>query len=290
MAHLDYSAVFLVVVTVIVFFVPVFILFPPIPVDHSDALRQTHSKLGRPLRESNLRSQYDKRHQPQPGKTPKIESLHIYPIKSCRGIEVDKTRILPTGLEHDRLFMFAQLTSKATSNSTGKGDEAASSRVWEFLTLRQLPLLANVKVDIWLPDPNKKSRQLGYLEGGFVVVRFPWQDKGLRGFAQLVAAKFSRGLSAVSEKEFVLPLEFPSKEEITARGYEFANVKIWVDIANALNMSRELPPELATYLGVKNRLGIFRSDPFNRRVVFRCAPRKETLGYQTEVDFHDAVS
>lgn len=290
MIQFDYGAIFLMVVTIIVFVVPVFILFPPIPVAYSDALRQTHSKLGRSPRESNLRSQYAPRHQPQPGKAPKVESLYIYPIKSCRGIELDRSRVLPTGLEHDRLYMFAQLKNARTSTTTEAGGQTGPNRAWEFLTLRELPRLANVKVDIWLPDINKKSRQLGSLQGGFVVVRFPWQDKGILGLIQLVAAKLSRGLSAVTEKEFALPLEFPSKQDIDASGYEIEHVKIWVDIPGALNMSKELPAELATYLGVRNPLGIFRSDPLNRRQVFRCAPRKETLGYQLEVDFQDAVS
>lgn len=286
----DYGAIFLIVVTIIVFVVPVFILFPPIPVAYSDALRQTHSKLGRPPRESNLRLQYDPRHESQPGKVPRVESLYIYPVKSCRGIELDRSRVLSTGLEHDRLYMFAQRKSSPTSTFTEAGGQTGANRAWEFLTQRELPLLANVKVDIWLPDTTKKSRQLGSLQGGFVVVRFPWQDKGLSGLIQLIAAKFSRGLSAVTEKEFVLPLEFPSKQEIDAMGYTIEHVKIWVDVPCALNMSKEIPAELAAYLGVKNQLGLFRADPLNRRQVFRCAPRQETLGYQPEVDFQDAVS
>ncbi|KJK80268.1 hypothetical protein H634G_04507 [Metarhizium anisopliae BRIP 53293] len=259
----DYGAIFLMVVTIIVFLVPILILFPPVPVDHSDALRQTHSKLGRPQRESHLRSQYDARHKPQAGKTPKIESLYIYPIKSCRGIELDRAKVLPTGLEHDRLYTFAQLKPKSTSAVTEP-------------------------VDIWLPDAGKKSRLLGSLQGGFVAVRFPWQERGFLGLVQLLVAKLSRGWSAVPEKEFILPLEFPSKQEIDARGYKFANVKVWVDAPYALDMSNELPAELATYLGVKHSLGIFRSDPSARRKVFRTAPRNEMSGHEAEIDFHDA--
>ncbi|KFG79203.1 MOSC domain containing protein [Metarhizium anisopliae] len=284
----DYGAIFLMVVTIIVFLVPILILFPPVPVDHSDALRQTHSKLGRPQRESHLRSQYDARHKPQAGRTPKIESLYIYPIKSCRGIELDRAKVLPTGLEHDRLYTFAQLKPKSTSAVTEPGAQRDSSSAWEFLTLRQLPLLANVKVDIWLPDAGKKSRLLGSLQGGFVAVRFPWQERGFLGLVQLLVAKLSRGWSAVPEKEFILPLEFPSKQEIDARGYKFANVKVWVDAPYALDMSNELPAELATYLGVKHSLGIFRSDPSARRKVFRTAPRNEMSGHEAEIDFHDA--
>ncbi|KHN98123.1 MOSC domain containing protein [Metarhizium album ARSEF 1941] len=284
----DYGAIFLVVVTIIVFLFPVLILFPPVPVDHSDALQQTHSKLGRSQRDSDLRSQYDARHQPQAGKKPKIESLYIYPVKSCRGIELDSTKVLPTGLEHDRLYMFAQLKPKSLSTVAPDGAATDSNGAWEFLTPRQLPLLANVKFDIWLPDAGKKSRLLGSLQGAYLAVRFPWQQRGVVGFVQLVVAKLSRGWSAAPEKEFILPLEFPSKQEIDARGYRFENVKIWADVPYALNMSNELPAELATYLGVKNPLGIFRSTPLDRRKVFPNTSGNEMSGHETEIDFHDA--
>lgn len=292
MADGNYSAVFLMAVTMLVFLVPIFIIFPPIPVDPSDALRQTHSKLGLPPHQSNLPSQHTSSTQkqqepPQSARKPTIKSLFIYPVKSCRGIELERSKVLPSGFEHDRLYTFAQ--PKPPKAAAPPGTQAGQSHAWEFLTLRQLPLLANVKVDVWLPDASKKSRQLGPPDATrFLLVRFPWQAPGWRGAVQLLAAKLSRGLGAVPEKQFLLPLDFPSREEIEARGYEFADVKVWMDVTRALNMSRDLPPELATYLGARHKLAIFRSDPSNRRRVFRCAPRRETLGYQPVVDFQDA--
>jgi uncharacterized protein YcbX len=35
-----------------------------------------------------------------------IASLHIYPVKSCRGIDLASARLTPTGLEWDRRWMF----------------------------------------------------------------------------------------------------------------------------------------------------------------------------------------
>lgn len=35
----------------------------------------------------------------------RIQSLHVYPVKSCRAIDVDAARIGPRGLEHDREWM-----------------------------------------------------------------------------------------------------------------------------------------------------------------------------------------
>jgi hypothetical protein len=158
---------------------------------------------------------------------------------------------------------------------------------WEVLTLRQAALLANVKVDLWLPDVTKKSRELGHVDGGFVVARFPWKDAGLRGIVQTIAAKLSRGMAAVPEKEFLLPLEFPSPEEVKARGYSYADIRVFADTPKALDMGVELPPELRTYLGVANDVTLFRMDPSLRREVTYMAPAKKEVGYQTEIDFQD---
>ena len=52
-----------------------------------------------------------------------VSSLHVYPVKSCKGIAVDSSKMLSTGLKHDRGWML----------------------VWpngNFLCQRQLPTLA----------------------------------------------------------------------------------------------------------------------------------------------------
>jgi uncharacterized protein YcbX len=120
------------------------------------------------------------------------------------------------------------------------------------------------------------------------VVRFPWTDAGFKGTMQRVIAKLNRGWRAVPEIEILLPVEFPSQAEIAARGYGYADVKIWNEVTSALNMGKEVPKELALYLGAKHELGLFRMDPEKRREVFRCAPLKEDVGHQPIVDFHDA--
>ncbi|PHH77547.1 hypothetical protein CDD83_4104 [Cordyceps sp. RAO-2017] len=74
----DWSSVFLVAVTVAVFLVPVFILFPPLPVERRDALRQTHRRLGLRRGDSNLAR---RAHHGAPAR---IQSLHVYPINSNR--------------------------------------------------------------------------------------------------------------------------------------------------------------------------------------------------------------
>ncbi|KAH8173027.1 MOSC domain-containing protein [Sarocladium implicatum] len=280
--NLDPVPLLLVAVTVVVFVVPIFILFPPVPVDTDDVLGQTHSKLGLDPTTSNLPKRISGSAALKE-RAPKVQSLWIYPIKSCKGIEVVRSNVLPTGLEHDRLFTFAMLGGTTPANGQ------QPDNVWKFQTQRQLPLLANVTTDIWLPDINKESRALGRPKEGFLVVKFPWTDAGWRSVSQRFVAKLSRGWSAVPKKEFILPLEFPSSEEQKQQGYEFGEVKVWKETVSALNMSKEIPPELSQYLGAKGKLGLFRMDPeVRQREVFRCAMTKDALGYQPIVDFQDA--
>ncbi|KAJ9138934.1 hypothetical protein NKR23_g8223 [Pleurostoma richardsiae] len=300
-ASLDASAVFLLIVTLCGFLLPVLLIFPPVPPRRSDALLETHVKLGIiDPRESNLRDQHspDAAAAGAGGNTGRIKSLHVYPVKSCRGIEVTRARVLPVGLEFDRLFMFAQLKSQfpaAVASAVGDPTQEQQQHRWEFITQRQFPLLATVTVEVWQPDLAKCRTKGG--GGGkpgadstrsFVVLRFPWQDAGPLGWLSWVAAKLARGLRADPEKELVLPLEYPTAEEIRERGYPVERVRIWKETVEALNMACELPPELRLYLGVSNELALFRVDPARLREVYRCAPRREQAGYQPVTGFQDA--
>lgn len=296
-ALFDPTAVILFLTTVVVFVIPVFILFPPIPVERSDALRQTHTKVGIPASHSNLRAQTSPDHNHQPGKAGKIQALYIYPVKSCRGIEVEHSKVLPKGLEFDRLFAFSRQKSRPIPapipSDEGQVEQPSQPKQhpqWEVITLRQVPLLANVKVDLWLPDASKTSRQLGRVGGRFVVIRFPWRDSGPRGMIQWLSAKLSRGLSGIPEKEFMLSIDFPSPNDIKASGYQYEETLLFNKSVQALNMKNEVPPELGLYLGVTVPMTIFMIDPAQQREVFRNAPRKDDAGYQPVIDFQDAVS
>ncbi|KAL7899245.1 hypothetical protein HDV64DRAFT_223707 [Trichoderma sp. TUCIM 5745] len=285
-ALFDSTAIVLLLTTVVVFSIPIFILFPPIPVEHGDALQQTHSKVGIPASESNLRNQTSPTHNYQPDKAGKIQSLLVYPVKSCRGIEVTNSKIFAKGFEFDRLFTFARQRANRPVTSREEGEQPKKPQ-WEILTLRQAPLLANVQVDLWLPDASKTSRLLGRVGGRFIVVRFPWKDAGLRGMIQWISAKLSRGFSGIPEKEFMLSADFPSPGEIKTRGYQYEDTRFFDDTVHALNLRNEVPPELARYLGVSVPMTIFMIDPAQRREVFKNAPRKEDLGYQPMTDFQD---
>ncbi len=62
-----------------------------------------------------------------------IAGLYVYPVKSCRGTEIEESLLLDTGLEHDREWMVV----------TPQG---------RFLTQREEPRLALVDVDL---DPRR---------------------------------------------------------------------------------------------------------------------------------------
>lgn len=47
-----------------------------------------------------------------------VRSLHIYPVKSCRGIDVDDAEIAATGFRHDRQWMVAGLDGGFLSQRT----------------------------------------------------------------------------------------------------------------------------------------------------------------------------
>lgn len=284
---LDASSIFLLSITILAFLIPVVVILPPVGLQKADALVQTHTKAGVDGSKSNLKKQFSAEHSPQANEPPKVQSLVIYPVKSCKGIELTRSKVLPSGLQFDRLFTFAQLKSPfpVAVNST---DDEKSQHKWEFITQRQFARLANVTVDLWLPDEMKLRKQSMKSKEAFLVIRFPWKEDGWRGLYSTITAKLQRGRAAEPEIEILLPVDFPSEAEIKENGYTFENVKIWKETVNALNMERELPSELQRYLGVSNKLGIFRIDPDQLREVYRCAPTKDEAGYQPVTGFQDA--
>ena len=75
---------------------------------------------------------------------PVIHSLHIYPIKSCRGIQYDRVELVKTGFKYDRHWMLV--------NKQG-----------EFLSQRQHPEMAKIKTSIsdhslWVSCPDKTEQ------------------------------------------------------------------------------------------------------------------------------------
>ena len=79
----------------------------------------------------------------------RVESLHVYPVKACRGIDCAEVALGPLGFEHDRRFAFAGANGIA-------------------LTQRDQPLLATIV-------PSVEARALRLDLGGLAQVEFPFE-------------------------------------------------------------------------------------------------------------------
>lgn len=252
-------------------------------------------KLGLKI-ESNLVNEFDKKFSRGfPASTEetsaewwRIKSLWIYPVKSCRGVELGRSNILATGMEFDRQFTFAQLKSPfpLPSDATESGQNAHR---WEFITQRQFAQLARVRTQIWAPDPSVHSYEPHCQDvenGGVLIISFPYQQPGWKGKLAYLGARVK---GAVPEKSFRVPFD-PTQDQIEKSGYKYEKMTIWKDTVNALNMEVEIPEEMRNFLGISNKLGLFRVDNQELRKVFRCAPKAEELGFQPVTGFQDAVS
>jgi len=99
-----------------------------------------------------------------------LSSLTYYPIKACRGFEVDSSNIERMGLEHDRRMMVV----------TPEG---------EFLTQREFPKLALVTPDLkddilTLSAPGFDSTRLSIRTTGFSWRVNIWKSKGVQAIDQ----------------------------------------------------------------------------------------------------------
>lgn len=255
-------------------------------------------KLGLRVR-SNLADEHDNRYVfdeqrgKESGEPCRVKSLWIYPVKSCRGIELNRGDIVSTGMQFDRTFSFAQLKSPfPVSLETPEAEK--SKHYWKFMTQRNFPLLAQVKTEVWLPDPASptySTKDPNIEAGGVLVIKYPYDDDGLRGIMGRIWAALG---GEQPHHSVQLPLN-PSAEQIHQSGYTLERMEIWKDSPMSLNMgstigknSKLFLEELQAHLGCTNPLALFRVSDAHYRQVFRCAPRREQLGWQPQVGFSDA--
>ena len=254
--------------------------------------------------QSHLADEYDKRYRiqaPAEGHlngsaktTAVVKSLWVYPVKSCSGIELDRGSIVATGMEYDRLFCFAQLKSPFPV-SLHTPDAEKSKHQWEFITQRKFSSMALIKTELWVPDIRSPTYSLALPEvksGGVVVIRFPSvSHTGLMGtLSNVWTAMGGKG----PERVVHIPLN-PTAQQIEENDYELEEMKIWKDTPQCLNMGTTIAPrsqlfleELQALMGCTNPLALFRIASEHPREVYRCAPRKEMLGWQPKVAFGDA--
>ncbi|CAK7568540.1 MAG: hypothetical protein SEPTF4163_006533 [Sporothrix epigloea] len=290
---LDPNALVMLLATIFGFVLPILWIYPPVAPRPSEFLNETHSKLGSATanldRDESASAQFNASKMPPAATGDKpsghIVSLRVYPIVSCPGIQVARSRVLSTGLEFDRLFTFAQLQSPfparagTVMKSNGHqendrdGDEASDDKLgdWKVIDQRQFPRLASLQVELWCPDltkirrvrdnlrPDERAAREPSMREQYVVVRYPWQEAGWLGRWEWVVAKLLHGWRAVPEVEMVLPVAPPTSSNtkgLTTVKYEL--VQLSGRSVYAVDLSAELPRSLQLYLGVSNRLGLLR--------------------------------
>ncbi|RPA90083.1 hypothetical protein L873DRAFT_1831790 [Choiromyces venosus 120613-1] len=183
----------------------------------------------------------------------RVKSLWIFPVKSCRGIEVAEARVVPSGLEHDRQFMFAEW----------KQNPKTGDHEWIFITQRQYPKMALITTEIYLEGENN----------GNLHITFPLKTR-LPFLKQARTIRFP--LLASEDLKTMYPLK---------------QIGIWkeqplaYDISSAVEMELK---ELSAHLGTKGPLALFRVCPDELREVYRNAPTVDEAGYQPVTGFADA--
>ncbi|KAI5366319.1 Putative molybdenum cofactor sulfurase, pyruvate kinase-like, insert domain superfamily [Septoria linicola] len=199
-----------------------------------------------------------------------VKAIFVYPIKSCRGVELQRAGVTSTGLVCDRVFSFAQLVSTDTSHQ------------WRFITQREFPKLALLNTELWLPNPDQDDNQVDRIQswaanGGCLVVKFPYPTD----------SRFGQISETVTIK---LPLN-PTFERSIAKQYEEENITVWTECPLAINITNEIDaPTLAKlkyFLGVSNPLGLFKQNDDELRKITRSLPG-ESEGEDYRVGFPDA--
>ena len=248
--------------------------------------------------QSHLYDEHDERysgrgHGKEDGDTTwRVKSLWIYPVKSCRGVELNRGTVIGTGMEYDRQFCFAQLISKFPVAHDAPSEEKLEHK-WKFITQRSIAAMAMIKTEVWLPDPScptYSKRHPNVQSGGVLVIKFP-KLKVANGITKKIIDSVT-SLIATLEHSVHIPFD-PTPEQIAKYDYSTDDMEIWKDSPKSLIMastdrSESWIQDLRFYLGITNHLALFRVSKEESREVYRCAPRKEEIGYQSQVGFQDA--
>ena len=208
-----------------------------------------------------------------------IKALFVHPIKSCGAIELANVALDGAGMLWDRKFAFAELLPSASKQD---GSEAEQKPKWTFRTLRQpgFEKMAKIRPEIWLRDGMISSKDQNAEADGFMIVKFPYIPSGPLALLD----RFLLWMDLIDdESAFRVPL-VPGRDH----KYPVEEVTIWKDSPKWLNYGEYVPASFQSWLGAKHPITLFRVDPQSYREVFRCAPRKEQVGYQPTVGFADA--
>jgi uncharacterized protein YcbX len=284
-------------------------------------------RFGLPQGQSNLKDQFRESSSTDSKKIARIKALFTYPIKSCRGVELPASEVESTGLRYDRMFTFAQLHSKQASTETVREPSTDWQHEWRFITARELPRLALVDTELWVPDlrteaPKKPSSHVRHISDD--------SDRGRSRSRKGTVVLESAGIDAERRRELSIPfiasdwqsnggclvISFPYEPDLNPFGlrtetvtikvplnptperaetklYTTENVTVWKDRPQATNMTHEIDKasldKLRYFLGVSKPLALFRRDDTCLRPVTRNPPDDLADG-RFEIGFPDSYS
>lgn len=260
-------------------------------------------RLGIPNAKSNLSDEYKARYsqgtqEPQVNSCGKsswnVKSILIYPVKSCRGVELNQGKVFSVGMQYDRQFALAQLIGTFPASTDMSASEKSACK-WRFITQRERSQMARVRTEIWVPDPASTTYSPDHpniLSEGVLVVKFPIEH-GYLGWLSDICVRWG---GSPYEQSMQFPFN-PTSDQIKTNGYTTEKMTIWKESPVSLLVERTSPESeqrsptfknLSRFLGISNSLALFRAPRNPNREVYRCAPRKSELGYQPQVAFQDA--
>lgn len=242
-------------------------------------------RLGLAEGESNLHDEFDPKYSQGVPRTQReggqpswrVKALFTYPLKSCGGIELSQSDVVPTGLKFDRQFVLAE-----------NGPEG-----WNTRTLRNAGFqrMALIHPEIWIPCPSAPDYDPSLPEvksQGVMLISYP--RIALAGPAGLfMRIAMSTGVLS-TRHTFRVPLH-PPEDSSSGMNYPLTPVKIWKDKPLAHDYGIHLPATLHKYLGFEpatSPLTLFRSSTTHTRQIYRNAPRAEEIGFQPTTAFADA--
>ena len=232
-------------------------------------------RFGLPEGQSNLKDQYN---QANTKRTARIKGLFTYPIKSCRGIELPASEVDSTGLKYDRMFVFAQMHSKQASPEPISEPSSDWMHEWRFITARELPRLALVKTELWVPDLRKPAptpspghvrhisdetplgdRVRSRSRKGTVVlesagidadrdrrqsVPFAATEWRSNGGCLVISFPFGPDFNPLGLRTETVTIKVPlapTLERAEAKGFTSEDVTVWKDCPQAMNITNEIP-------------------------------------------------
>ena len=159
----------------------------------------------------------------------RVKALFVYPIKGCAPVEMQQSDVVTTGLKYDRVFSFAQRTLEQDENGQGRDPR------WSFLTQEDCPQLAQIKCELWVPDPNSPWSDAQGVRQGWLIVKFPAPAGldsnnilyGMWGKAMAWLSNLTGSdLVPVPMREFRVPLE-PKTQWIREQGLPTRPFDTW---------------------------------------------------------------